>query len=207
MANKRNREIWAKEEKQRKYEKASKGLSIYPLIALALTIAVLILFLIKWAGVYNTSPKVQDYEGPKFTGVQLLVGAFSGDYETITDDNGIGLYYYFQKDRTVAMGVFGVIALFSALAGAILSIITAISKKHFLNIPAACCGFIALASLVACYVVSLNAGYPLMVGYKCDLTVCRHMSYIIIPAIVSLLSVLPSVLATVKYFSVKKLLK
>lgn len=205
MANKRNREIWEKEEKERKFARAKKGLNIYPIISAVAAVVVLLLFLIKWAGVYNNSAKV--YETPVFTGTQLIAAALSGDYEIVTDSNGLGLYYHFVKDNTLLIGAFGVVALVTAAVGLIMQIITLATKKYVLNAVSACVFALSFISLLICYITALSAGYPLMVGYQCNLKVCEHRSYIIFPAIFALVSAAASAVGGAKYFNAKKVLK
>ncbi len=205
MANKRNREIWAKEENKRKFNAATQGMYIWSVISILTSVVILLLFFVPWGGVYNS--KAGSYEAPIITGFQTFGAAMSGKYSDMNNYGGMYIFYHFCEEQTLALGIMTIIVFFLNIANVAVQIVTLATKKYSLNCISAVISVAIFALLLIAFIVSLGIAMPLMKGYQCDLKVCVYRSYVIIPAIVSLAAAVVSVIGLLKFADAKKLLK
>ncbi|MBR1867118.1 MAG: hypothetical protein IJ800_00855 [Clostridia bacterium] len=207
MANKKYREERIKEEKQRKYLLACGKLTIYPKIALAIAIAIILCFLLNWASVYNKDIRASEVG---VSGFNVLFAALTGNYskaEKIYGDMAIPFYYY-AADHCRALGIFTIISFAAFALSSVFTLIAVFGKKHILNVVCACLGAIETISLIICFVVALSMKNAAILSTYCGGNpACSIRSWAIIPAIVSAAYAVICFIATFKFLKIRNLLK
>lgn len=209
MANKRNIEARAREEEARrkaKFGAATKNFIIFPIITIALCAVLALTFFANWAEVFNTAAK--SAEPPVFSGFKLIAATLSGNLKN-TDDQwlGVAIYNAFVSGQLSALIVLTFIALGGIVANIALSVVTLITKNYKLLVPTVAVAAVVAICLFIAFGVAEGMGYPTMVGYKCNMSVCKFSSYIIYPALVATCAAVPSIVGFIKYLDAKKMVK
>ena len=200
MANKRAREENVKRDKERRYELAKNA--IYPLeiVACVAAVIVVLLFFLNWAYVNNTDVGVE----VKVSGFNAFIAGITGDYSSPSSafgDMAIPFYMY-AKSYSESLGLLTVIALFSAAATLVLSVVNAVfallKKNRILNYPLAVLSLITAIVLILCFTTALSMK---------DAQILSIRSLAIIPAVLSVAVTVLSVLQIVKSIKIQKILK
>ena len=207
MANNRRLEEIKKRESKKKYDEAVRGLSVYPLLTALISVIVLITFSMEWASVYNVDLGGNEVE---FSGFNLILAVFTDGYSKM--DSSLGdiavPFYYYAKQYCEELGVTTVIALAFAVITVIFAVIVAIKRAHKLNVAVAGCSVITAILLIICYAIALSmSGSDILPKYCSGNPACSISSAIIIPAIIALVSAVPSVIGAVKYRLAQKIIK
>ena len=206
MANKKNREINLKNEREKKFRAACLKLRNYPIICLAISVLILLLFLVNFAEVFNT-----DYGAEvKISGFNTFFAAITGQYtsEQAIFGNMAVPFNYYAESYVHTLGILTLIAMVLTLANLAVQIVAVSIKKSALNVAACVIGAVQTAVLIACFIVALSMKDAKILSVYCSGNPkCSIRSFAIIPAIFALIGAVVSGIATVKYFIARKLLK
>ena len=194
--------------KQKQYDAATKNMFIFPIIALVVSVLVLLLYFVTFAGLYNA----QAPEGNEglIKGWTFVSAALTGNY-TSTELAGGKLAVPFYAFAPEWCETIGVVALFAAvlfIVNVILQVFTIVRKMNVLNIVSAVIGLVASVLLIVCYATAVDlVNSPILPDYCNNNPACSFGSYSIIPAIVALGGTAASVVASVKHIKASALLK
>lgn len=206
MANKKNREINLKNEREKKFRAACLKLRNYPIICLAISVLILLLFLVNFAEVFNT-----DYGAEvKISGFNTFFAAITGQYtsEQAIFGNMAVPFNYYAESYVHTLGILTFIAMVLTIANLAVQIVAVSIKKSALNVAACVIGAVQTAVLIACFIVALSMKDAKILSVYCSGNPkCSIRSFAIIPAIFALIGAVVSGIATVKYFIARKLLK
>ena len=208
MANKKrqeeNRQTSQNKIKNQKYEAATKSLPIFPIIALAVSVLVLVLFFVTFADVYN-----QGTVEVKVSGWSFVIAGLTGNYTSpnkVYGDMAMP-FYAFAKEWVETVSVVALIAMLVLVATIVMQVVTLVTKSHMLNSVSAVLSVVAAVLLIICYAECLDMKNAKIISDYCRNPVCVIRSVAIFPAIVSLLSGAVSAFATAKYMKAQKILK
>ena len=203
MANKKTLNERIKADKQKRLNASMKKLNVFPIIGAAVTALVFLLLLVKWACIFNTDIKGNEVQ---ITGYNTLFAAFSGKYSVAKDaygDMAVPFFYYAPK-YCKTLGALTIAAFIATALALAAQIFVAISKKHVFNVAPACFNVVAGALYIACFIVALTMkNSDILPVYCSGNPACSIKSYAIFPALVSFSAVVPSCIATFKYFTLK----
>ena len=206
MANKKNREINLKNDRERKFRASCAKLRNYPIICLALSVLTLLLFLVTFAEVYNTDFGAE----VKISGYNTFFAAITGQYaseNTLFGDMWLPFNYY-AESYAHTLGAFTLIAVILTIANLAVQIVTVATKKSAINVAAFALGIVQFGVLIACFIVALSMkDAKILSDYCSGNPKCSIRSYAIIPALTALIGAVVSGIATVKYFIARKILK
>jgi len=198
MANKKYLEQRIRAEKEKALLAKQKKLRIFPLLSLGVTVILLLLIMVNWAGIYNTS--IDDYE-VKFTGFQCIVAGLGNNYTSINKSafgDIAAPFYYYLPNLTKTLGAISSVLLFVLIVHILIELFAAITNKqgifNYLGI-----GF-ALAEgvlFIVCYATALSMEDVLIEKYCNGNPACSIQSGAIIPALIAILSIAIPVLAII----------
>ena len=208
MANKKNREINLKNERDKKFRAACFKLRNFPIICLALSVLTILLFLVNFAEVFNT-----DYGAEvKISGFNTFFAAITGQYtsEKAIFGNMAVPFNYYAESYVHTLGILTLIAVVLTLANLVVQIVNVATntKNSELNLISLILGVLQAGVLIACFIVALSMKDAKILSTYCSGNPkCSIRSYAIIPAITALIGAAVSGIATVKYFIARKILK
>lgn len=206
MANKKNREINLKNEREKKFRAACLKLRNYPIICLAISVLILLLFLVNFAEVFNTDVGAE----VKISGFNTFFAAITGQYtsEQAIFGNMAVPFNYYAESYVHTLGILTLMAMILTLANLAVQIVAVSIKKSALNVAACAIGAVQTAVLIACFIIALSMKDAKILSVYCSGNPkCSIRSFAIIPAIFALIGAVVSGIATVKYFIARKLLK
>lgn len=207
MANKRLNEQRIRKEKELRFNKECAKLTVFPIIALIGMVAIMLLFLVDWANIYNT--KIVGKE-VSISGFNCLFSGLTGNYsssDAIYGDMAIPFYYY-AKSYCENLSILTLISAVIFLLLLVSQLVGIFTKKHILNIISAALGILLTIMLIACFVIALDMSNSKILSVYCGGNpACFIQSYAIIPAIVALIVAVVHGFAAYKYYSLQLLLK
>ena len=205
MANKRNREIWAREEKQRKYNRVAKKFYVFPLSAFILTAVTLLLFFVNWALVYNTDMAGAEV---KISGFNVLFASLGGNYDSAKHGDMAVPFYYYAKSYCESLGVLTAIAFFVLLANLVSNALAFSLKAYKINAVSALLSVVEFGLLLACFIVALSMkNSEILSKYCSNNPACSIRSTAIVTALCSAVGFAISAVGYKKYLSAKATLK
>lgn len=183
MANKRTKAQMIVKKKQEKVKK----LDFLKVIAICLTAIVMALFFVDWAQIYNTTIQGKEVS---FTGFNALLASINGTYrspDAMYGDLAIPFFYY-ARDGVKTLCALTTANMIILVVLLIAQIIAVLKGKQILNLI---CAVLSLALTVMLFVaygaaIKLNASQILPI-YCSGNPACSIKSYIIVPAIISIL--------------------
>ncbi len=207
MANKKQREINIREEKERKYKQAIKRHRLFPAIGLAVTVMVILLFLVDFGAVYNSDMGKNEV---KISGYNCVVAGICGNYdgtEKSIGDMAVPFNYY-AHDYVKPMSIITAFAFFVVLLVAVLQIAMTATNRHGLAIPTAALSLVAAGLLIAAFAIGTSIRSSRILPVYCGGNpVCSIHSHAIFPALFALGNVATSILAFVKAKRAKRILE
>lgn len=205
MANKQTAYNSQKLAKRKAYEATCAKLLPFSIVGIALSVAVILLFFVHWATIYNTSIGGNEVQ---ISGFNTFFAAITGGYsktDSLYGDMAVPFYYY-AKSYCQASGIFTILAFIVSVLGLFLQVLA--TKLHSLHISVVFLNGLAFLLLLACFIVSLSmANSDILPIYCSGNTACSIRSYAILPALCALASCVLSVFNTIKYAEAEKILK
>lgn len=193
--------------KEQLYEEASSGLIYYPRVAAVVIAFALLLFLLSWADVYNT-----DIPGKEVSvsGWSFVMSAITGSFTSadgIYGDMAVPFYYY-AADYCQPLAYVTLAAACAAIASLAVQVVSIIGKKHGLNYAAVLLSFVSSVLLIICFCIGLSmSGSDILPIYCSGNPACSIRSFAIIPGVLILIAGVVNLLASLKYFKARKILK
>ena len=194
---------------QQRYEVESKKLTLFTLIALGVSVVLLLLLFVNFAGVYN--PQAKNGIEVKVSGwsfaIAALTGNYSSDLEAVYGNLAVPFYYY-AREFSETVAVFALLTVVVILFNVAVQVITVVKKMYILNCVSAILNVVIAALLIVCFAEALAMKYSDIIPDYCNGNpLCSIGSYAIVPAIFAIGSAAVSVYTTVRYMKVSKLLK
>ena len=218
MANKKRRQevnqMYQRKAKEQQYQAATKHLYIFPIIALAVSVLVLLLLFVTFADVYQSELKVVEssVSGWSFV-VSGFTHIFKGQYIGTNPDT-LHLYgalvepfYDFATEWCETVAILAVVTVIISVVNVIVQAVTIFRRNHLLNLVSAAVSLAAFVLLIVCYAKCIDMNNASIISDYCRNPACVIRSYAIFPALFALAGGVVSVVATVKYFQASKLLK
>lgn len=207
MANKKYREERLKADKERRYKIECNKLKIYPKFCIALSIAIILCFFLKWTYVYNTDIKGSEVS---ISGFNTLFAALSGNYsgaEKIFGNMAVPFYYY-AADYCRALGMLTITTFFVSVINSVCQSFTLKNTAFNLNIVCLFLSIVQVGLFIACFTVALSMKNASILSVYCKKNpACSIKSLAIIPAFIATLSAAFSCIAVIKLINAKKILK
>lgn len=212
MANKKRKDdlkqAYQRKAKEQQYETATKHLFIFPIIALAVSVLVLLLMFVTFADVYNTAEGVG--VEVKVKGWSFVISALTGQYtspDAIYGDMAMPFYYY-AAQWCESVAIFALLSVLVIIINAVVQIFTVVSKYHVLNVVSAVLSLLSAVLLIVCYAQGLAMKNGEILSVYCSGNpLCSIRSFAIYPALFALAGCAVSAFAAVKYIQAAKLLK
>ena len=211
MANKKRkdeiRQVYQRKAKEQQYEAATKKLFIFPIIALALSVLILLLLFVNFVDIYNTTPGVGVEN--KVSGWSFAMSALTGKFtspESIYDDMAMPFYYYAAK-WCESVAIFALLSVIVIILNAAVQVVAIVKRFHILNCVSAILSFVTAALLIVCFAQGLAMKNGEILSTFCSGNpACSIRSFAIFPALFAVGSCVVSTYATVKYMKAAALL-
>ncbi len=194
-------------EQTRKYNTTLIKLKPFAAIAVAILVAVLLLFFVNWAYVYNT-----DIPGTEvsFSGWSAAVSGITRDFmstSSIYGDLAVPFYYYAQSYCT-RLSTLTLIALLVIVVTLVLQIVAFVKKNYNMNLIAAVTGLVCAVLLFICNQTALSMKNGDILTIYCQGNpACSIRSMAFVPAIFMLVAVAVNVFICIRVMQARKALK
>ena len=204
MANKKQTEIFKKQEKEKRFYLALEDVKIFPWLAVAACAVAALLFFLNFSAIYNT-----DLSGNEIwvTGYHYVFAALTNGFTSPNEAlyGSIDIFNHFAPSAIVTTGICSLLGLIFTAACLALSVIAGAWKKYGLALYAfisAAAGFIAL---FVAFIASLSAGPAMIAGYCLGNPKCSLTSLAILPALAIAAAAVLSFLMWLRFNQAKKI--
>ena len=212
MANKKRkneiRQAYQRKAQEQKFEAAVKKIFIYPCIALAINVLVLVLLFVTFADIYNSSSSVG--VEVSVSGWSFVMSALTGNYTSVEPIYGdIAMpFYYYAAEWCQTIGTCALLAAIAVILTLVVQLVTVIRKNHVLNLISLALSVVSFVLLIVCFAKGIDMINSDIIPIYCGGNpLCTIRSYAIIPALLALGGGVVSAIATVKYFQASSLVK
>lgn len=194
-------------EKEKTYKAKVKNLRLFPLLGLVMALVVLLLFFVSWSYIYNSDPTIGVEE--KISGFNCFTAGISGNYSgTASVLGSMDIFNYYAGAYTVKIGTVTVVAFFLLLAEIAAFIVGAIKNKGLFSYVALALGAAVVALLFVCYSIGLSMkDAEILSGFCQGNPKCSIRSEAILPALLSLFSLVIPVVEIIRRALLKKAYK
>lgn len=188
-SNKDMKEQMLAKQREEKFKKESGAFGFLKIIAICVTAVVFALFFLDWAQIYNTT--IVDKE-VSFTGFNALIASLSGTYrspEAIYGDLAIPFYYY-AAEGVKSLCLVTTITTVILVALVVVQAVAIIRKEQIFNLTGIILSFALTVMLFVCYSVAIKLNDSQILPIYCSGNpACSIKSYVIVPAIISIISI------------------
>lgn len=212
MANKTTRELDIKRQKEQRYALMTKRLNIFGFLGGIILALSLVFFLTSFAQIFNTdlvgSKDCPDGIEIKMTGFNCFLATLLNGFESVENKFGaVANFNYWVKDSTRLLCYMSTFSLFLIGIGVILDVIGALTKKYDLYFVATVIKALTFITLLIGLISVWVLTGPMLEGYCNNNPKCSIQSFIYFPLILVGLSLVLSVVSSLKYIEAKKLRK
>lgn len=206
MANKKYVEQRVLAAKEEQLLKRKKRLRIFPLIMLVFTVIMLLMLLVDWAAVYNTT--IADNE-VSISGFNCVAAGLSGNYSS-ADKGSFGdmavPFNYYAATFVKPLCALTVVLMFVIILHLLIEVFASITNKQgAFNILAIVFTVAEAVLMIVCYAVALSMkDAKILSDYCSNNPACSIQSHAIIPAILAILSLACPILAIISEYKIKK---
>ena len=176
---------------------------LFPKIAAALNALVLIACLLPFVGIYNT-----DIQGTeiKVNGWNALFCGLTGSYTSPGALFGnMDIFNHFAPEAGHAIGLWGMISMLLLVVLFALTLAAIFSKQPVLCVCAFAVSLLGFVALILAYRSGLSVGASnILVEYCQSNPACSVESYATIPAVLLLVTAVFHLIATIRFFQLKK---
>lgn len=205
MANKREKEKRAIQNKQNAFEKQCKQLNVFYIVAICISAVMLLCYFFNWVYIYNTSAGVGIEV--RVSGWSFSVAALSGKFTSsnkVYGDLAVPFNYYArlycEKLATVTL-----ISLITAILSLGANIFLLIKPKHIFSAVPAVLSLASTILLFVCFGIALSMkNSDILPVYCSGNPACFIRSLAIIPAIVALLSTAVPTYIFIRYLKIAR---
>lgn len=212
MANKKRKndvhQMNQQKAKEQKYDVAVKKIRIFPIIALGISAMVLILMFVTFANIYNSAAGVG--VEVSVSGWSFVVAGLTGDF---TSPNAVygdlaHPFYTYAQEWCESLATLSLVVVIMVILTLIVDAVTIVRKNYALNLISVPLSLVTSILLIVCYVKGVDMVNSDIIPIYCNNNpLCSIQSYAIFPALFALGSIPLSIVAAVKYFIARKLLK
>ena len=210
MANKKRRnEIQQAHQRKiqgQKYDAAVKKIRIFPIIAIGISVLVLALLFVTFANIYNSAVGVE----VKVSGWSFAIAGLTGKFTSPDAVYGdlAHPFYTFAAKWCESIATLTLVAAILVLVMIIVAVVSIIRQNYALNLISAVLSLAVFVLLIVCYVKGVDMVHSDIIPIYCSGNpLCSIQSYAIFPALFALGVVPVSIIAAIKYFIARKLLK
>ena len=176
---------------------------LFPKIAAAVNAVVLAACFLPFLGIYNTD--IQGIE-IQVNGWNALFCGLSGQYTSTGALYGnMDIFNYYATDACHSLGLWGMIAMLLLVVLFAVTLATVFGKQPVLCVPAFALSLLGFVFLVLAYRSGMAVAQSNIIEVYCQSNpACSVESYATIPAVLLLGCVVLNLIATVKFFKLKK---
>lgn len=189
MANKREKEKRAIQNKQNAFEKQCKQLNVFYIAAICASAVLLLCYFFNWVYIYNTSAGVGIEV--RVSGWSFSIAALSGKYtasDKVYGDLAVPFNYY-ARLYCEKLGTVTLISLILAILTLGANIFLLVKPKHVFSVAPAILSLANTVFLFVCFGIALSMkNSDILPVYCSGNPACSIRSLAVIPAIISLVS-------------------